>query len=91
MQVEGKCVLVFNNFSNVISVGNQVASVQPQPTPEEVLQEQCQQTASSTQIIILLPDGNQQLVSVPQGSCSLQEILEQVKVRPNKMVKVTCM
>jgi len=81
MQVEYKCVLVFNNFSNVISVGNQVANVQPQHTPDEVLQEQCHQTASSTQILILLPDGNQQLVnvSVPQGSCSLKEILEQVR------------
>ena len=91
MQMEYKCVLFFNNFSNVISVGNQVPNVQPQHTPEEVLQEQCQQTASSTQILILLPDGNQQLVnvSVPQGSCSLKEILEQV--RSSEMVQMTCM
>jgi len=90
MEDEYKFVLVFNNFRNVISVGNQVANVQPQHAPDEVLQEQCHQTASSTQILILLPDGNQQLVnvSVPQGSCSLKEILEQV--RPSEMVQMTC-
>lgn len=63
-------------------MGDQVASVHSQHTPEEVLQQQQQQqqTGDSTQILILLPDGNQQLVNlnVPQGSCSLNEILEQV-------------
>jgi hypothetical protein len=80
MQVDCKSVSVFNDFSNVIAVENQVTNVQLRHTPEEVLQEQCQQTASSTQILILLPEGNQQLVnvSVPQGSCSLTEILERV-------------
>jgi hypothetical protein len=74
-------VLVFCNFSNVISVGDRRASVPPQHTREEPLQEQHQQTAGSTQILILLPDGSQRLVNldVPQGSCSLEEIFEQVR------------
>jgi hypothetical protein len=62
-----------------------MATVPPQHTPEEPLQEQHQQAAGSTQILILLPDGNQRLVNlnVPQGSCSLEEIFEQV--RQNKL------
>lgn len=58
-----------------------MASVHPQHTPEEALQQQHQQTTGNTQILILLPDGNQQLMNlnVPQGSCSLKEILEQVR------------
>lgn len=68
-------------FSNVISVGDRMATVPPQHTREEPLQEQRQQTAGSTQILILLPDGNQRLVNlnVPQGTCSLEEIFEQVR------------
>jgi hypothetical protein len=62
-------------------VGDRLAAVPPQHTPEEPLQEQHQQAAGSTQILILLPDGNQRLVNlnVPQGSCSLEEIFEQVR------------
>jgi hypothetical protein len=58
-----------------------MVTVPPQHTQVEPLQEQHQQTASSTQILILLPDGNQRLVNlnVPQGSCSLEEIFEQVR------------
>jgi hypothetical protein len=81
VKVECKFVFVFYYFSNVISVSNQVANVHSQHAPEEVLhqQQEQQQTGSSAQILILLPDGNQQLVNfnVPQ-SCSLKEILEQV-------------
>jgi hypothetical protein len=58
-----------------------MAAAPPQHTPEEPLQEQHQQTAGNTQILILLPDGNQRLVNlnVPQGTCSLEEIFEQVR------------
>jgi hypothetical protein len=68
-------------FSNVISVGDRMTTVPPQHTSEEPLQEQQQQNAGSAQILILLPDGNQRLVNlnVPQGTCSLEEIFEQVR------------
>ncbi|XP_021936900.1 uncharacterized protein LOC110838211 isoform X2 [Zootermopsis nevadensis] len=79
---------LLQQHDNVISVGDQMANVQSQHASEDVLQQQQQQqqqqqTGSSTQILILLPDGNQQLVNlnVPQGSCSLKEILEQVGLR----------